>query len=262
MKYLLPLFFQRQDTELILMNLQNIGAKVFRYRGQIPAFVLLLILPVVCFFPCPISTLLGDIYALKLLSFSFILSGVFYRTYAVGFRFDHSSGRNRHNQVAQHLNTTDAYSMSQHPLYFSNGLLWMGILLVLDNCLAFCIGCSYYIVFSSVIIRTETIFLDNTFGEDYRQWKKKRPAFLPNPMKYKRGDKRFNWMRVFATEYPSWVSIIASVLALHILKNSIESNTFSFGKGDLPLVVVGLVVGFSGRFYKYIVVRKWLKKSI
>jgi hypothetical protein len=28
------------------------------------------------------------------------------------------------------------------------------------------------------------------------------------------------------------------------------------------LVVVGLVVGFSGRFYKYIVVRKWLKKSI
>jgi hypothetical protein len=51
-------------------------------------------------------------------------------------------------------------------------------------------------------------------------------------------------------------------LALHILKNSIESNTFSFGKGDLQLVVVGLVVGFSGRFYKYIVVRKWLKKSI
>ncbi len=262
MKYLLPLFFQRQDTELILMNLQNIGAKVFRYRGQIPALVLLLILPVVCFFPCPISPAFTDLYTLNLLAFALIFAGVSYRTYSVGFRFDHSSGRNRHNQVAQHLNTTDAYSMSQHPLYFSNGLLWMGILLVLNNYLAFCIGFCYYILLSSVIIRTETVFLDSTFGEDYRQWKKRTPSVFPNPFKYKRGGIGFNWMRVFATEYPSWLSIIASALSLHILKNSMDNKTFTFTKADFIIIAAGLLIGFGGRFYKYVVVRKWLKKSI
>jgi protein-S-isoprenylcysteine O-methyltransferase Ste14 len=244
------------------MNLQNIGTKVFRYRGQIPALVLLLILPVICYFPCPISPVFTDLYAVNILAFAFIFAGVSYRTYSVGFRFDHSSGRNRHQQVAQQLNTTESYSMSQHPIYFSNGLLWVGILLVMDSYWVLVLGLCYYLGFTFLMIRTETAFLLETFGDAYHQWKKRTSSVFPNPLKYKRGVTGFNWMRVFATEYPSWLSIIASVLTLHILKNSMNNKNFTFTKADFMLIATGLLIGFGGRFYKYVVVRKWLKKSI
>lgn len=241
---------------------QNLGALLFKFRGQIPVILVFLILPLSYFFPYTLTPYFISKFFLDFIIIFSLLGGVFLRIWTTGFRQEHTSGRNRHQQVAHVLNTTGVYSLCQHPLYFANGLLWFGVLLFFENISVLVLGIFCYCILTCAIIKEESAFLSLKFGEVYFDWKNKTSIILPRISRFKSENRPFNLPRVLATEYPCWTSIFAILLLLDVCKNYYVYNVFAITKFDFSLVVLGLFVGLTGRFVKYVLLRKWLKMSI
>lgn len=198
----------------------------------------------------------------SVLSLSLISCGALYRAYVIGYRQIHSSGRNRSKQVAESLNSLDAYSMSQHPLYFANALIWCGALISFHNFFVLGAGLVFFILFIWGIISSETRFLSQSFGPEYAKWQLKTPVFFPNPFKFRRSAQSFEGWRVLATEYPTWVSILAVLWCAQLYLNLLQTKQFSWSSMSGTLALITLLVGLLGRFCKYVVILRWLKKSI
>jgi hypothetical protein len=69
-------------------------------------------------------------------------------------------------------------------------------------------------------------------------------------------------IRVLATEYPTWVSILAGLLMIDIIRFFYFELDNVIWYRMAGLIIAALFVGFGGRFFKYVVVRRWLKHSI
>ena len=234
---------------------------LFRYRGQLPLITISIIFLLGLTFPIPlVRQTSADSY--RCLSLILVGFGIVYRCWTVGYSMQHASGRNRHQQVAHHLNQRGTYSMSQHPLYFANALMWLGCC-IFSNSLLILVALGVYIsIFTFYLIQLESRFLHRTFGEEFAVWAQNTPVFVPFLWKYKRTGLPFQWVKVFATEYPTWVSCLASLLAADLFNSSVNLNNLQWTNRHSMIVIAGCFIGFSGRFFKYVVVRKWLKSSI
>jgi hypothetical protein len=71
-----------------------------------------------------------------------------------------------------------------------------------------------------------------------------------------------NGIRVLATEYPTWVSILAGLLMIDIIQFFYFELDNVIWYRMAGWIIAALFVGFGGRFFKYVVVRRWLKRSI
>lgn len=243
------------------MNKDNFGNWVFKYRGQIPLVFLWLAFLFSYFFRYQLVdnkniNLLTGIAGLCMI-FAAIM-----RAYTIGFAAQHSSGRNRSEQVAENLNVRGAYSMVQNPLYFANALLWFATS-IFSNQWVFVVGVLTLISFLfPIMVLHERDFLRNKFGEEFHRWDKVTPIFIPNPWLFKAPKITFQWTRLLATEYPTWVSICVGILAVHWFGMYLSTGKISMATEHYLLVLCAIMLGFAGRFFKYIVVRRWLKKSI
>ncbi len=242
-------------------NFQSVAGFFFRFRGQIPLVFLLVLIPFSFWlaFPCYSQ---NYAYAINIISILLILIGVGFRAAVIAYKAPHTSGRNRHEQVAHTLNTTGMYSITQHPLYLGSFLIWMGISIRFNN-LVFILGvlaCS--ILFLVIIIKLESNFLFNKFRDQYERWSRETPAFYINPFKYKASNVPFDGIRVLATEYPTWVSILAGLLMIDLLIYVYFLHEDTIIYRLFVWIAAGLFIGFGGRFFKYVVVRRWLKRSI
>ena len=79
------------------------GKFFFKYRGQIPVFVLVLAFPIL-YFSNHIQNLVLD-FNVNILSVVLVLFGCIFRYLAIGFSYPNTSGRNRDSQVADKLNS-------------------------------------------------------------------------------------------------------------------------------------------------------------
>lgn len=243
------------------MKYNAVGNFFFQYRGQIPLVFLILVTVI------SIST---DLQITQAPYYPWIISlagvivstGEILRIITLGYTATHSSGRNRSHQVAEELNTKGMYSIVQHPLYLANMLLWIGVALI-SNQWAFVLGS---LVLSGIlfpaIIHQESAFLKKKFGEEYRQWQKKTPVIFPKPWLWKSPRLPFQWIRLFATEYPTWVSICAGTFLSLFMANYRIYGNLEFKLEHGICCCFALLIGFLGRFFKYIVVRKWFKMPI
>ena len=75
------------------------GKFFFKYRGQIPVFVLVLAFPIL-YFSNHIQNLVLD-FNVNILSLFLVLFGCIFRYLAIGFSHPNTSGRNRDSQVAR-----------------------------------------------------------------------------------------------------------------------------------------------------------------
>ena len=233
---------------------------IFRYRGQIPVIALCLFLCISFLFEMPIAP--NNVLSVRITAIILIGIGFLYRCFTVGFAALHTSGRNRNMQVAHDLNTLGAYSIAQHPLYFANSILWVSIGLISNQWGLFFGGiCLSWFVYRP-LIRRETQFLSQTFGTKYKEWIKHTPLFWPNPFLFKKPNTPFDWWRLFATEYPTWISILTGILTSLLFSNAIQEDALEWRGAYSVLVLTSILIVILGRFFKYVVVRKWLKKSI
>jgi protein-S-isoprenylcysteine O-methyltransferase Ste14 len=191
------------------------GRWLFRHRAWLPVALLGLVLaqigvsasrtaevPVAWTFACLGVSLLG--FAL--------------RVHALGHAAPRTSGRDRDRFLAESLNTTGAYSVTRHPLYLANLLMWLGPVLVPRSAwllAAVLVACW---LFYRRILLAEEDFLRREFGGAYRDWAGRTPAFLPAPGRWVPPARPFNLRAVLRREYSSLFQLVLVFVAINALQ--------------------------------------------
>lgn len=203
----------------LIQSYEKSGNLLFRYRGVIPVFIMLLSLPILLCTNEPIyKALLEGHYTIRIVSLVLAiivsLCGLALRAYTVSTTPKGTSGRNTQKQVAQQLNTTGIYSVVRHPLYLANYLIWAGILISTMNIWAFIIVSLVYWIYYERIMFAEEAFLRQQFGDTFENWAAVVPAFIPKFSLFKRGDMQFSWKTYLRREYATTCSTIFSYVAV------------------------------------------------
>lgn len=191
------------------------GEFLFRWRGHLPLLLLPLVILSFRGFCYPGGS--QELYRIwEFICFGVSMMGVALRVWVSGTVPEGTSGRNRRGQRADSLNTSGAYSMLRHPLYFGNTLIALGVALftrtwylpviVLLSCLLF---------YERIAFREEE-FLEGKFGEEFRSWAERTPAILPNLKAYRPPSLPFSLRSALRREFYaiSEVVFVFSVLDL------------------------------------------------
>lgn len=215
-------------------SFEKSGNFLFKYRGQIPVFIFLIALP---FLYLTDYTWINacdplDYHAfhLTVLSLAILVSllGFVIRCYTIGTTPRGTSGRNTEKQVANILNTQGIYSMVRHPLYLGNYLMWAGLLIFTMNIPVFIIVSLVFWLYYERIMFAEEAFLIQRFGDDYAQWSKAVPAFIPAIRKFQKSTIPFSFKSVLRREYTGLFSIVfAYTLADYWMQITIRLRFYS-----------------------------------
>lgn len=197
------------------------GAKLFKYRGQIPVLIYALSLPILFFTNqrlyarITITSFHYPVYAVcTAISVLLIVAGLALRAYTVCTTPKGTSGRNTARQVADHLNTKGIYSVVRHPLYLANYLIWAGLLVYTMNAFAFAFVSLVYWIYYERIMMAEEAFLRGKYGDEFEEWAARVPAFIPKWSLHEGGMLRFSWKTFIRREYATLMSVIVSLTVL------------------------------------------------
>ncbi|GAB1856222.1 lipid A Kdo2 1-phosphate O-methyltransferase [Flavobacteriaceae bacterium MHTCC 0001] len=136
------------------------------------------------------------------------LLGFCVRVITVGYSPKNTSGRNtKEGQIADVLNTTGMYSLVRHPLYVGNFFMWLGIALLTENLWFVAAFILLYICYYERIMYAEESFLRSKFGEQYLDWAKGVPAFVPSFKNYKKYNHSFSIKKVLKKEKNGFAAI-------------------------------------------------------
>ena len=232
--------------------LENSANQLFRYRGQLP--LLLVALAIVVIYLNHSLTFFAELFGKNfnlLISIIFIFLGHFIRALVIGFRGIHTSGQNRHEQVAQVLNTTGLYSISRHPLYFGNFLLWIGIFIWLGDFWFLLVGCVFFFVLYIPIMNLENNFLKTKFGEEYKVWSEKTPLFIPNFKFFQLPENQFSMRLVWKNEYPGIISTLSSIWFISLLRLVFSEGVITISTPLFLFAIFIIVFGLTSRYLKH-----------
>ena len=206
----------------LIQSMEATGAKLFKYRGQIPVLIFTLSLPILFFTNDKLYSHIhfqwgwgGPIYTIcTIVSLLLVFAGLALRAYTVCTTPKGTSGRNTAKQVADHLNTKGIYSVVRHPLYLANYLIWAGLLVYTMNIFAFIIVSLVYWIYYERIMMAEEAFLRSKYGDEFEQWAAKVPAFIPKWSLYEGGMLDFSWKTLIRREYATFMSVLVSYTVL------------------------------------------------
>ena len=202
----------------LIQSMEATGAKLFKYRGQIPVLIFVLAIPVLAasfntnlaeswYFNPTAATLTVAIAILT------SLCGLALRAYTVSTTPKGTSGRNTASQVANTLNTRGIYSVVRHPLYLANYLVWLGVLIYTRNLFVIIIVSLVYWIYYERIMLAEEAYLRGKFGDAFEEWAARVPAFLPKWSRFEGGMLQFSWKTFVRREYATWLSTVYAYLA-------------------------------------------------
>jgi protein-S-isoprenylcysteine O-methyltransferase Ste14 len=236
----------------LIDSLEKNGNFLFRYRGQLPLLFFIIALPITYFHNYTFLELFPSFnLIISIASISLFLLGHIFRILIIGYRNEHTSGRNRHEQVAHQLNTKGWYSMVRHPLYFANFLIWIGLSIYLVNPLLSLLLCLSYWLFYERIILVEEKFLINKFGNEFQSWAAKVPAFVPNIFLFQKSGNQFSLKTICSNEYPSIISTATTFLVLILVRRVAQEGAVLWMWSDAYFAISILVFGLSFRFMKH-----------
>jgi protein-S-isoprenylcysteine O-methyltransferase Ste14 len=232
--------------------LENSANQLFRFRGQIP-LILVLIAILVIYFNHSL-TFFEEILGKTITSFitiSFVFIGHLTRALAIGFRGVHSSGQNRHEQVAENLNTNGLYSITRHPLYLGNFFIWTGVFIWVGDLWFLLLGYVFFFMLYIPIMNLENNFLEKKFGEKYSVWAKKTPMFIPKFKFFILPENQFSLRLVWKNEYPGIVSTLSSIWFVSLLRLIFFQGKIGISVSLLVFAFVIIVFGIGSRYLKH-----------
>lgn len=198
----------------LLEELESQGNYLFKRRGTLPAYLLLVALLVHYF------TAASGFEAWPWLDFVALgvcALGVVIRAMAVGISANRTSGRNTHGQQADVVNESGIYSLVRHPLYLGNFFMWFGLVLLMQN-LWFAVAFIFiYWVYYERIMFAEEQYLRKKFGTTYTDWAARVPAFVPRFSGYVRGG-GISLKKVFQREKNGIVAIFLVILLFKLVE--------------------------------------------
>jgi len=212
----------RPKKMALIQTMEATGAKLFKYRGQIPVLIFALSLPILFFTNDKLYDSInfhwgwgGPLYTIcTIVSLLLVFAGLALRAYTVCTTPKGTSGRNTAKQVADHLNTKGIYSVVRHPLYLANYLIWAGLLVYTMNIFAFVTVSLVYWIYYERIMMAEEAFLRSKYGDEFEEWAARVPAFLPKWSLYEPGMLQFSWKTLIRREYATFMSVLVSYTVL------------------------------------------------
>ncbi len=194
------------------------GSFLFRWRSYLP---LVLLLPLVLALreAHHVEVAIGDRAHDIWVAFCYLisLSGLAVRALVVGLAAPGTSGRNVAEQRAESLNRTGLYSVVRHPLYLGNFLGIIGIVMSTMVWWFVALTALAYWLYIERIMATEEGFLEGRFGEDFRAWAARTPAFLPRFSGWVPSGRPFSFRTVLRREYNGVLAVAACFLVFEIL---------------------------------------------
>lgn len=200
------------------------GNWFFKYRSFLPV-ILYPLATFVLIFDNSQDIKLSDLN-LSIICLSVSMLGLLIRILVIGFTPKGTSGRNTKKQVANTLNSTGIYSVVRHPLYLGNFLMWLGIILYVNNLWFSIVTSLLFWLYYERIMFAEEQFLKGQFGEDYIKWSLTAPPFFPKFRGWINANLEFSLRNVLKREYNGLFAVAISFAYLNILKNYLENKTF------------------------------------
>ena len=225
------------------------GDFLFKYRGQIPILLFLLVIP---FILKTDYTLFSEKTIQINNTTSIIISffGIIIRFYTVGKTPAGTSGRNRNKQIANKLNTKGTYSITRNPLYFGNYLIWLGISIYSLNTYFTILISFFFFMYYGKIIETEEKYLLKKFGNTFIKWKKKTPRFFPSFNYYKAEKYSFSVKTILKREYSSILATIFSFFYISTLINIKTHSDYLINKQWLITLLITSILTIILRMIK------------
>ncbi|HAF31281.1 MAG TPA: lipid A phosphate methyltransferase [Bacteroidales bacterium] len=188
----------------------------------------------------------------SILCLAISLLGLFVRILVIGFTPKGTSGRNTEKQVAETVNTKGIYSVVRHPLYLGNFLMWLGIILYVNNMWFAIATVLLFWLYYERIMFAEEQFLKGKFGDQYQKWSMTAPPFFPKLNGWQKADLEFSFKNVLKREYNGLFAVGISFAYLNVLKNYLATKTFMITDFWLYTLIITFLI--------FIVLRT-LKKS-
>jgi protein-S-isoprenylcysteine O-methyltransferase Ste14 len=234
----------------LLDEMQLQGSWLFRWRSYVPIALLALLLP---------PSLLGlhwpfgsyefhKVWMCLCVAISMIGFGI--RCATVGFVPTGTSGRGTTKQKAVVLNTTGMYSIVRHPLYLGNYLVGLGVTLVWFDWWAPVIYSLCFWLYYERIMIAEEQFLTARFGEEFRRWAHRVPAFFPSPfwlIRWRRPLLPFSFRSTLRREYSTLFLIVVLHTGMEGIENYWINREVNFGSlwAAIMIATVALYLALS-----------------
>ncbi|NQY68243.1 MAG: DUF1295 domain-containing protein [Flavobacteriales bacterium] len=233
----------------LIHSLETEGNWLFKYRGQVPALLFLVAVPAIYF--TDLSYLSEqNLEIIKWFSIVVCVLGFFVRGYTIGSVARNTSGRNRTKQVAEVLNTKGIYSVVRHPLYLGNYLIWIGIVIYISNIYFFLVVSLMYWIYYERIMFAEERFLEGKFGDDYLNWSKGVPAFIPKFSLWEGKGNGVSWKATLRREYSGFLSTVFGFLFVDFLRDSFLQNKLVITEKSIMIFSITLVITLALRTLK------------
>tara|TARA_B100001057_G_C22843883_1_gene948192 strand:+ start:371 stop:1087 length:717 start_codon:yes stop_codon:yes gene_type:complete len=217
------------------------GDFLFKYRGQIPILLFLLVIPFI--WKTDYSSFSNKtIVTNNIISIIISFFGLLIRFYTVGKTPGGTSGRNRSKQIAKKINTKGIYSITRNPLYFGNYLIWLGISIFSLNTFFTILLSFFFFFYYGKIIKTEEKFLFKKFGNSFIEWKERTPGFFPSFKKYKSDKYSLSIKTILKREYSSLLATIFSFFYISTLINLKLNSNNLIDRKWLTILVITITV--------------------
>lgn len=161
-------------------ELESQGNWLFKFRGQLPVVLLFVQLFVYYSSVSGYKLRFEDPFFWSLVCLAVSLLGQAVRFSAIAYTPKNTSGRNTKMQVADTVNKTGIYSVVRHPLYLGNFFMWLGIAMITQDIAFVTIFILIFWIFYERIMFAEEQFLSRKFGDQYKEWASRVPAFIPD----------------------------------------------------------------------------------
>jgi protein-S-isoprenylcysteine O-methyltransferase Ste14 len=181
----------------------QIGCWLFRHRGVLPVPLLAAAL----FLPARMSIASWSIgLAILVVAEVLRLAGVA----AAG------AGTRRRSRAVAHLITDGPFAWMRNPLYFGNGLAWIGVAAITGIPWLVPAGVAAFAIEYGLIVRYEEGVLESLFGEAYLVYKRRTPRWIPKrpqpgPRPLGRG---YDWREAWRSESSTFANLALVLLAL------------------------------------------------
>jgi protein-S-isoprenylcysteine O-methyltransferase Ste14 len=240
---------------VLIREMERTGHRLFRYRNHLP-LLLVPLLAVAMGQSEGIERRYGDVVgtAWQSLCVAIMLAGLVVRCLVVGYCPPGSSGRNSRAQFATALNTRGLYSVMRHPLYVGNLLIAIGAVAAIEVWwLAVIVVLTFWLYYERIIVAEEA-FLEARFGDRYREWAARTPAFLPAPRCWQAPRRAFSLRRVVATESATFAQIVVAITLIDLGCDWVIRRRLNESDAILAALAAGSV-------FAYVVLRQIRKRT-
>ena len=231
----------------LINELEKQGNFLFKYRGQFPVVLFILAIPFL-YFTDSTHPLLAENYTVLAIALSLV--GFLIRAYTIGTTPRGTSGRNTKEQVAEVLNSTGIYSMVRHPLYLGNYFMWIGIVCFTYNWYFVVIVSLLYWVYYERIMFAEERFLEQKFGQNYLDWAKTLPAFIPKFSNLKKSDIPFSIVSVLRREYSGVLANVIGFVFVDFIRNYFAGDDVLISNFSIKILIVSVLLSLILRTLK------------